>query len=80
MLTVSIINLETGKGNRMARSREKYEYAVCLRNIGIHQKLAEEDFLFIADYLRSRYGPGVKTKPKLKTGDQKYDEYLLIIR
>ena len=63
----------------MARSREKSDYVISMRHKGPYQKLAEEDFLFFADYLRTRYGPGVKSKPKLKTGDQKYDEYLFII-
>lgn len=66
----------------MGRSREKYNYEILMRFRDGYQEQAGDDFDTFVRYLNLRREDGteVKTKFKHKSGDQQFDEFLIIVR
>ena len=65
----------------MARSREKYNYAIKLEFREGFGEMAQRDFLAIERYINRRRPASlpVKTVAKPKTGEQQYDEFLIVV-
>ena len=66
----------------MARDRDKYEYAIRLEFKSGFNEQAEYDFDAFVEYFNQQRADGtkVRTKIKHKTGNQKFDEFLIIVR
>ena len=63
----------------MGRDRMKYQNMVIFRGRGDNSALAQIEFLNYVKYYKERTGEKPKTEVRPKSGERKFDEFIVIL-